>query len=803
MKGLGPAAWFARGFLLVALLVATAACEGREERVARHQARGLEFVAAGAFEKARLEFHNAVRIDPDFAPGYFQLALLREREGDLAAMAALLQRVIEIEPEHVAARVRLAQLALIEPAPDIALDHAEAAMRFAPGDPEALAARALVRLQLGNTVGARADAEAALAKEPFQPQARMVLVNLALEAGRPKEALAMIERHAEARPRDLAMAGLKLGILETMGDQAAIGAHLAWMAQTFPELPNLRLALAEWHLSQGDTAKAAAEYRAMVAAAPQNVEAALAYVGFLERTGGAEAARAELERLAQAEGAPFALLAALAELEDRLGLKEAARARMRAAIAAPKRPEDANAARRQLARLLNQDGAAAEALALVDAVLASDPGDLEALALRAAMRLDAGETGPALVDLRRALRESPRHPSLLTLTARAHLIAGNEVLAGENLAGAMQASGFEPEMTLRYAEFLARSGRLGPAESVLSEAARRHPGHRPLLGSLAELRLRLGDWVGAEAVADALRDLDAGDGLAERIRAAARLGQERFDESLQILETLAARTDEREASMAALISAYLRAGRRERAEAFLAEVLKDDPGNVQALYLRGALGEQLGDPAAAETSYRAILAAAPELMRGYEILAEFQLRQNAPDGARQTLRDGLARDPDHVALRLRLAQLLEQGGDFDAAIAEYERLHAAEPQSIVVLNNLVSLVTDHYAEDQARLAAALEKARLLVSSDIPEIRDTYGWALYLAGDYEGALRSLAPAAEALPDNPWVRLHAGLAYAKLGRAEEARAHLAAVLALTKGADFPRREVARAALEGLGG
>lgn len=793
-----------RAVAALAIVLLAAGCESAAEKVARHQARGLELVAAGEYEKARLEFSNAVRIDRNFVPAIVELARLRERAGDLQGMVGFLNRVIDLDPAHLWARTRLAQVMLAMGAFEPALAHAEAAVKAAPADPEALATRALVRLRLGNPAGAEADARAALEAGPEHLPSAMALASILAETGRTEQALAFLEPFAAAQPENLPLSGLRLRLFEALDRQEAIGAELARIVALHPGLPGLRAALAEWHLGRGDPAAAKEQYRAIVAAMPGDAGAALAWIGFLDRTEGQAAARAELERLAAAPEAPFALTLALARYEDFTGAKAEARARLAAVAAAAERPAaDVAAARLLLAEFLVADGDRAGARAELDRIIAGDPGNSAALALRARTRLAEGDAAAALADLRRALNENPRNPEVLGLIAEAHLATGNRVLAGENLAAAMQASDFGPPETIAYAGFLIGEGRPAPAESVLSEAVRRNPGSRELMGELAAVRLRLGDWVGAETMAKALRELDAGDALADRILAAAESGQSRYEESLRILEGLAGRSGERDAAMAALVSTYVRAGRPEKAEEFLAGVLADDPANLEALYLRAALREETGDMAAAEAAHATLVAAAPDNPRSHEALAGFHLRRERADLAEAALRAGLARLPEAPTLRMLLAGLLEREGRYDEAIAEYEILHAAEPQSIIVLNNLVSLVTDHYPEDRARIAGVLEKAKALAASDIPEIRDTYGWALFLAGDAEAALRSLIPAAEALPDNPWVRLHAGLALARLGRAAEARVHLEAVLRLTEGTGFPRRAAAEAALAGLGG
>ena len=120
---------------------------------------------------------------------------------------------------------------------------------------------------------------------------------------------------------------------------------------------------------------------------------------------------------------------------------------------------------------------------------------------------------------------------------------------------------------------------------------------------------------------------------------------------------------------------------------------------------------------------------------------------------------------------------------------------------MVAANNFASFVADHRADDSASLERAFNAAKRLRASKVPQYQDTYGWLQYLRGDYNGALRSLIPVAEALPDNPWVRYHIGMTYAKLGKGAEARPHLEAALDLAGDGPFPQADEIRAALMNL--
>ncbi|RMF41615.1 MAG: hypothetical protein D6754_00600 [Alphaproteobacteria bacterium] len=794
-----------RALLALVLLAGLAGCESAEERAAAHLKRGQELVAAGQDAKARLEFANVLKIDPDSLPAHEALARLYERQGDGAAMAGHLQRIAERDPANLWAQTRLAELMLGAGQMQGALDHAEAALKAAPDNAEALALRAAAAFSMDRQEEALADAARAVAIEPDQPLAGGVLVRGRVAAKDLAGARALAERYLAAHPENEDLNRLHLGIVLEQQDVAAAGESLARLVALKPDDLDYWTALLQWHLETGDPAGGFARLRDRVATledpwlAGRFAELAGLLATAMRENAGAEAARAELARLAETAARPWIYRRMLAAFDYANDRPEAARAALEEMIAKAG-PEAAAAARVMLARIELTEGHPAVAATLIEAVLAADAANTEALELRAMLRLKDGQPEAALTDLRLALGEAPDNPGLLTLAAEAQLRLGNRTLAGESLGQAMQATGYAAAETLRYAEFLIEEGRAEAAEAVLSEAAQHRPAERAILLKLADLRLSLGKWLEIEPVIAALRKLDART-EADRLQAALLQSQQRYDESLEILKNLSGPEDTRKQAMGQLIATYLAAGRRGEAEAYLAAVLAETPDQPQALYLSAAMKEDEGDLPAAEALLRRLVAAAPDTVSSHEVLADFLTRHGRPAEAEAATRAGLDRLPGQPVLMLRLAMLREKAGDPEAAIGIYEEMLAAGETSLVVINNLVSLISDHQAGDPERIAHARRIAAPLQGSRNPAFRDTYGWLLHLDGEDDAALAELIPAAHELPDNPWVRYHLGIVLARLGRGEEARTHLEAALKLGGETGFAAAPRIRSALEEL--
>jgi uncharacterized protein (TIGR03790 family) len=163
-------------------------------------------------------------------------------------------------------------------------------------------------------------------------------------------------------------------------------------------------------------------------------------------------------------------------------------------------------------------------------------------------------------------------------------------------------------------------------------------------------------------------------------------------------------------------------------------------------------------------------------------IVQAQSRQQRGDleGARASYERALALDDTQNEVWRLLASVYEQLDQHDKSDAVYRKLLERDPNDTVALNNLAySLAVRHNNPKEALPLA--ERADLL-SPRSPVIYDTLGYIKHLMGDHADGARMLALAAQALPSNPDVQLHAAAALAAAGRLDEAAKRLQAAKAI---------------------
>jgi tetratricopeptide (TPR) repeat protein len=275
--------------------------------------------------------------------------------------------------------------------------------------------------------------------------------------------------------------------------------------------------------------------------------------------------------------------------------------------------------------------------------------------------------------------------------------------------------------------------------------------------------------------------VDQGRVYADQIRAAALAGQNKIDESIAALESANKAVPDALQPALALASAYVKQGKPDKASALLQGISDKVPTKAQLLVFLGQakLAERKNDEAL--QNFKKAIAQQPKEPAGYTALSELYTQTKDYDAADKVLQAGLAELPGNVAFRLSLAGLQILRGNNDAAITQYEALLQDQPNSLVAINNLASLLLDNRT-DKPSLDRGYELSEKLKSSNVAQFLDTWGWAQYRRGDFKGAIATLEAAAAGAANLPAVQYHLGMSYAAAGQTEKAAERFKTAFAL---------------------
>lgn len=210
--------------------------------------------------------------------------------------------------------------------------------------------------------------------------------------------------------------------------------------------------------------------------------------------------------------------------------------------------------------------------------------------------------------------------------------------------------------------------------------------------------------------------------------------------------------------------------------------------------LEGSLELQRGKFKEAEQALREAYARTPN---SEIVLSLYRARQELGDGAgaREVLAEWLKKTPDDTRVRLLLASRLQADGAQKQAVAQYEKVRDAEPDNVIVWNNLAWL----YLEGGDSRALRYAERAYELAPERAEIIDTYGWMLVQRGDINKGLDMLKAAASRAPHIPSIQYHVAVAMEKSGNPDGARKELQRILNSQR--PFPERPDAQQLLQRL--
>ncbi|MFQ5527522.1 MAG: tetratricopeptide repeat protein [Thermoanaerobaculia bacterium] len=505
------------------------------------------------------------------AEAHFQFALAQalRYEADYAGARAAFERALELESGDPYLRLTFAEFLYQVGELDRAVTEASAARRLDPENPEPL--RLLARIELRQADKSSEASENALRLFgelarllPEDLESRVSTGRLLLSLGRFDDAATSLLEAYELRPNDVRLAELLLRAYQGAEDRAEAERGLRRVLDRFPELLNVRLALANVLVEQGRHADAAEVLRGATPEQRETVEVLRLLTLQLYRTGAWEEALEASEQWLELEPD-----ATSARYLNALGLSALARY-TEAETALRSLYEDESRSfdiARVLAEVIERQGRSVEAAELLsEAAVALERDGQTDLAERARLEL---------VDLEaRALNWS----RVLEMT--------EELRASDDLSA-------DGEVGLIRGQALLELGREDEAIALFGSLAE-HPevGDRARARQ-AEALFRVGDDQGAQAVLDQLALSGDGERLFLVARTLHRL--ELYDKAIPLW--MQARDDDPEALDVRfwLGSAFERSGRRESAIAEFQAILKRDGLFAPALNYLGYMWAERGE----------------------------------------------------------------------------------------------------------------------------------------------------------------------------------------------------------------
>jgi tetratricopeptide (TPR) repeat protein len=770
--------------LLVAVL-AFSGCKNAEAAKAEHLKRGDQYLKEKKFQEASIEFRNAIQIDDKLASAHWGLVQAFEGLQRYSEAVQEIQRTIDLDPNHLDARIRLGNYYMVGRQPNI--------------------------------TEAERLAKEVLAKDPNFIEGHILMASIlfAQDRAHPEKALVELNRAIEIDPKRVESYLSLARFYTTISDAAKAEETLRRAVSVNPASALAHAEYGRFLVANNRAGEAEAEFKKAVDVEPTEREPRMALGSFYIVSKQLDKAEEVYKALAEMEKDKPDGRALLADFYSTINrAPDAVRVYQEILAQSP----DYTRGRYRLGEIMLQNGDTAGASAQVEEVLKKNERDSQGLMLRARIRMQANDNRAAIEDLKEVLKQEPNSRSGLYYMAEA-----NHRLRQFDMARSYAADldKYYPEWLpakLMQVQINLESGdaktALRLSNEMVERLAKSAPDYETSPQMLVELRAKaltargsaqmsLGDTKAARADLQAAKDATPNDPSVYVNLAILSLRENKPDEAVGYYDQALKLDSGNFDALNGLTVIYMQQKKLDQAYARLDGALAAQPNNASLHYLKAEVYGYEPNAAGAEGAEKELrrsLELDPNYLAAYSKLAALYINTNQVDRALGEYRKILERDPNS-AFAYSLMGLLEHGRkNYDAAIENYRKALELDPNALEAANNLAWL---YAVEGKGNIDEAVRLAQGVVQKrpDVPGFADTLGWVYYKQGLHAAAIEQLQKVVARDGENPTYRFHLGMALAGKGDKPAARVELQRALSLGEKGGFAETDEARRTLATL--
>ena len=785
---------------LVLMSLTLIGCSNPEQKEAKYLKAGNEYFSKGKYEKARIEYKNAARVNPTDPEVSYRFAILDEAEGNIRGAFGGFGQAEQQNAHYEPALIKLAEYYIAGEQYDEAEKRIETVLADTPDDAEGHALKAALYLHQKNFDGAHLEIEKSFKKDPTNVSAYSVLTGVYETQEDQANAEKTIEEATAKNPEALSLYLLKARVYEKAKDFTKVTEAYQTIFKLKPNERRYRTDLASIYIRNGQLDEAEGTLRTAITAMPDDWDMKHELVNFLGDHRSLETAEKEIHSLMDANPKHDELYSWLIDLYVRHNAIDHAVTYLNQIIAKNQFDKEGLNARTSMARIDYVRGDKAATEQLVTEVLDHDPKNLDALFIKANLLADKGQYEDAVTDLHTIIRDRPNSKEALQLLSETLLTQGHLDLAIDTLNQLLEKDPLNESAQVRLAQMYDLNGDPKHAMDLLFLTTRADPKFALAWESIARISIETKNWSTANSAIDALDKLEGQHMTATLLRGQVLANTGKQSEAVTDLKEVIG-TDPgstlSEHALGTLIITYQGMSKLDEAVAYI-ESLKTESPIVKTMLGECYVG--LGKKDAAAAAFDKAIASNSNRQEPYLDRAKLYIDAQKPADAVEILKKGALAAPSDLRASLMEASILATTGQFKDSIDLYQSLLDRNPSLDLAANNMADLIADHEYQDNAQLEKARLVAERFVASPNPLLLDTLGWVYYRQGNIQQAesiterglsLRAKVP--------PVVHYHYGAIYLKAGKTDEAKAELQQ--ALVDGAQYPGLDDAKKMLSGL--
>jgi len=738
----------------VAAAVLLVSCGDSEASKRRLVETANKYYQNGKYKEASIIYRKVIQKDPRYGEAHYRLALNEMKAGRYGDALRALRRACELQPQNEDAHARLGDLYLA----------------LYLSDPGRFQQFLTEMAELGDKLlRANPRSYTALRMKGFQMSAERKF----------PEAIGYLRRAIAVKDED---PGLRLGLVQAInaGGQAEEAEKMAraFIAKdkTYGPLYDFIYILKVGAKQTGEAEKTLIEKRDNNPKVPLfYVDLALHYM----RLGQRDKMEAALTPLVE-NGEEFPRGPMIAgDFYLRTAFFQLSEAAYRKGLQT--QPADRRAYEKKLVELMLAQGRKQEAVQIADKLLVEDKNDPEARALRAMLRLQGAtpqELTAAIAELEAVMSSMPGNPVVRFNLAEAYLATGKFDQAVVQLQEALRIRpNYLPARLILAKIYLDKKDyqrALAAAGEVLKILPRSQHGRMLRIAALLGQR----DVKTARAEVTAVLALQPDLPDAVFLAAMVDLMDRKFPEAERGFRKFMQVAPQDNRGIRGLVETLLAANRPQQALDTLEEELKktNDPRSVRLAI--ASVSMRMKNYDRAESEIKTLLKQSPGSSELLVRLGSIQRQSGRPEEAMQCFRQARELNPNDPYPLMEMAIFYDQTGKRREARPIYEQILKLSPDHPIALNNLAYMMAESGQElDQALTYAQRARQRLPENEDIA---DTLGWIYIKKNLSDEAIQIFRDLLAKRPNHVTWRYHLAMALYQKGDRLQARKELETAL-----------------------
>jgi tetratricopeptide (TPR) repeat protein len=766
-----------RRFLAVAVIAALVpGCESKQAREAKYIQQGKDLLAQGQIDQALLAFKNALRVNPiDPEPRYY-LGEALERKGDLNNAFISFSTAVQQNPHYDPALLKVGRYYFSAGQTDEAAKRIAVVLADNPDNADANAIQAAIDLRRKDYARCEQDARIALDRDQTNIIARSVLGGLYGIQGHLDAAARIIDDGIKLNPQDVSLVLLKAQLFQKYPIPGKVDEAYKTLLERRPLDPNIRDQVAKYYVHKKDPDTAEAVLREGLRLAPGDRRMRQELVAFLGDVRGLVPAEKEIRGYMAADPQTDDYYFWLADLYVKYSAADRAMALLNELVQKRGMEQPGLDARTSLAQITFQHGDVPLANKLLSIVLAADPGNKDALFVRARIEFDQGKFESANNDLRSILRSDATSESALQLLSESLLSEGHLDLAIDTLSTLLDAAPGDLPARVRLVQLYHANRNTKRALELLADLEKVAPNYPVVWETEARIQLDEKDWSDADAAIVKLDTFPGQHLTAQYLRGESAQRQGDLDSAIGYYTNIikaAPNSGLSERAQASLVQSYGQKHKPADALALLTSLNLDTAFNHT---LRGDLDLALKKPDDAIREFQRAVAEKGGRADPYLQLARQYFQKGDVKGAEAVLTQAMTDVPSDMRPRMVLGDIETSRGEYNDAIANYQALLDINPALDAAANNIAELIADYLYTDPVALERARVAADRFQTSTNPLLLDTVGWVYYREGNFSQSATFLQRAISFGKVPPQVHYHYGMLLLKQNQKDQAKQEL---------------------------